>query len=136
MKEYLVILIIIVLFLLFFNSVSALDDLGSSLGEILLVFHVSLDLSDSLLISRNLNLFIQIDFLSGLLPLEIQNTCLLQINFRLDSQPGEFLQYGNSIRIPCRAVECIELMNFISDFSKSRSLDTGNLYGVQVYIRD
>ena len=66
---------------------SALHDLGSCLREVLLVFHVSFDLSDSLLISRNLYLLVEIYLLSGLLSLEIQNTGLLLIYFRLYSKP-------------------------------------------------
>ena len=66
---------------------SALDDLGSRLGEVLLVFHISFDLSDGLLISRDLDLLVKVYLLSGLLSLEIQNTCFLEINFGLDSEP-------------------------------------------------
>ena len=51
---------------------SALYDLGSCLGEVLLVFHVSFDLSDSLLISRNLYLLVKVYLLSGLLSGEIK----------------------------------------------------------------
>ena len=58
---------------------SALYDLGSCFGEILLVFHISFDLSDSLLISRNLHLLIKIHFLSGLLSLEVKDTCFLEL---------------------------------------------------------
>ena len=58
---------------------SALHDLGSCLGEVLLVFHISFDLSDCLLISRNLHLLIKVYLLSGLLPLEIENTSLLEM---------------------------------------------------------
>ena len=66
---------------------SALDDLGSRLGEVLLVFHISFDLSDGLLISRDLDLLVKVYLLSGLLSLEIQNTCFLEIYLRLDSDP-------------------------------------------------
>ena len=70
---------------------SALHDLGSCLGEVLLVFHVSLDLSDCLLISRDLHLLVKVHLLSGLLSLEVKDTCLFLINLRLDSKLGELL---------------------------------------------
>ena len=47
---------------------SALYDLGSCLGEVLFVFHISFDLSYGLLISRNLYLLVKVHLLSGLLP--------------------------------------------------------------------
>ncbi len=87
MKEYFVILLIIVLFLLFFCSMSALHDLGSRLGEVLLVLHVSLDFSDCLLISWNLHLLVKVHLLSGLLPLEVENAGFLEVYLGFDTEP-------------------------------------------------
>ena len=115
---------------------SALYDLGSCLGEILLVFHVSLDLSDSLLISWNLHLLIKVHLLSGLLSLEVEDTCFLEIYLRFDSESREFLEDFNSVSIPCGAVEGVEFMDLVLDLSESRSLHTGNFHSVEIYISD
>ena len=113
---------------------SALYDLGSCLGEVLLVFHISFDLSDSLLISRNLHLLIKVYLLSGLLSLEVQDTCFLLVHFRFDTESREFLEDSNSVSVPCRAVEGVELMDLILDLTEGRCLYSGNLYCIKVNV--
>ena len=52
---------------------SLLHYLGSGLGQVFLVFHIAFYLADSLLVARNLDLFIKVDLLRGLLPVEVEN---------------------------------------------------------------
>ena len=58
---------------------TALYYLRRSFAEVFLVLHISLDLSDSLLVPRNLYLLVKIDLLGRLLPMVLQNTALLKI---------------------------------------------------------
>ena len=95
---------------------TCLDYLRRGLREILLVLHVALYLSDSLLVARNLHLLIEIHLLRGLFPVEFQDVALLLVNLRLDAEPGKLLEYPDPVGIPCRLDEGVERLEFVMDF--------------------
>ena len=78
---------------------SLLYYLGSRLAQVLLVFHIALDLPDGLLVSRNLYFLIQVHFLGGLLPLEIQDPAFLHVDFGLYAQARELLEYRDPVSL-------------------------------------
>ena len=98
------------------------DDLGSRLGEILLVFHISFDLADGFLVTRDLDLLVQVDFLCRLLTLVIQQFTLELKDFRLNAELRQFLEDADSVGIPGGRGEDVDGLDRIVDLFQLRVL--------------